>query len=184
MHNKPHSSEAKLKISNAKKGKPSWNKGIPCSEETKKKLSLANKNPSFKNMRKKVQSAVWKNEKYRKHMSDAHKGQHSSPKTQFKKGQIAWNFNNYSSFEPYGKEFNEELKEKIRKKYNYRCQECFRHQNELYRKGKKYSLFIHHIDFNKKNNAENNLIPLCNECHSQTNFNRENWIEHFQGRVI
>lgn len=33
------SEEHKRKISEAKKGKPSWNKGIPCSEEHKRKLS-------------------------------------------------------------------------------------------------------------------------------------------------
>ena len=32
------------------------------------------------------------------------------------------------SFEPYGVEFNRVLKEKMRKKYSYRCQQCFRHQ--------------------------------------------------------
>src|SRR5690606_30041328 len=28
---------------------------------------------------------------HKKHLSESHKGQHSSPKTQFKKGQIPWN---------------------------------------------------------------------------------------------
>lgn len=83
------------------------------------------------------------------------------------------------SFEPYSPEFNNQLKEKIRKKYNYRCQQCFRHQGELSRK-----LCIHHIDFDKQNNQENNLIPLCQGCHNQTMFNREDWTNYFQGRVI
>lgn len=33
--------EACMKISQAKKGKPAWNKGIPCAEETKNKISRA-----------------------------------------------------------------------------------------------------------------------------------------------
>ena len=37
------SEETRLKMSEAKKGKPSWNKGIPCSEEHKSKIGLANK---------------------------------------------------------------------------------------------------------------------------------------------
>ena len=36
---KHHSEETRKKISDAKKGKPSWNKRIPCSNETKIKLS-------------------------------------------------------------------------------------------------------------------------------------------------
>jgi len=35
----PRSEETKRKISEAMKGKPSWNKGIPISEETKQKMS-------------------------------------------------------------------------------------------------------------------------------------------------
>lgn len=89
-------------------------------------------------------------------------------------------FNNWSSREPYGKEWSKELKEKIRQWDNFRCQQCFRHQDELYRKGKKYKLLIHHIDYNKKNNSESNLISLCNSCHSQTNYSREDWTKHFQ----
>ena len=94
-------------------------------------------------------------------------------------------FNNYSSFEPYGIEFNNQLKEQVKEKYNYRCQQCFRHQAELYSKrGRKYKLIIHHIDYDKQNNSEENLIPLCNSCHMQTNFNRKGWTNYFQDKVI
>ena len=88
------------------------------------------------------------------------------------------------SFEPYGLEFNRQLKRKIRERDNFRCQQCFREQDELYDKnGKKYSLIIHHIDYDKKNNDENNLISLCRNCHSQTNFKREDWINYFQQKI-
>ena len=87
----------------------------------------------------------------------------------------------FISFEPYGIEFNESLKEQNRKRDNYRCQECFRHQSELFTKnGKKAHLLIHHIDYNKKNNSPDNLISLCPVCHNQTNFNRDNWTEYYQ----
>ena len=82
------------------------------------------------------------------------------------------------SFEPYGPEFNNELKEQIRKRDRFRCQECFRHQIELKRK-----LDVHHIDFDKQNNNENNLISLCNVCHSQTLYDRQNWIGYYQKRL-
>ena len=94
------------------------------------------------------------------------------------------NFNNWSSREPYGVGFNNKFKEYIRKKFNYRCQECFRHQDELfYKNGKKYSLIVHHINYNKRNNDENNLIPLCHSCHTQTNYGRDDWINYFQNRL-
>jgi hypothetical protein len=75
---------------------------------------------------------------------------------------------------PYAYEFNTQLKEQIRQRDGYRCQQCFRHQNEL-----KDKLSVHHIDFNKKNNNPTNLISLCRNCHSQTNFSREDWSNYF-----
>ena len=110
----------------------------------------------------------------------------------FPKNNKPWNknpnWNNGSSFEPYGLDFNNNLKEQIRKRDNYRCQECLRHQDELFKKVKggkirKYKLHIHHIDFNKQNNNQNNLISLCNSCHTQTLYNRENWIEYYQKKM-
>jgi len=34
---------------------------------------------------------------------------------------------------------------------------------------------VHHIDYNKKNNTIDNLVPLCNSHHSQTNTRRDYW---------
>ena len=85
----------------------------------------------------------------------------------------------------YIKEFNNRLKDKIRKRDNYRCQECFREQDELYDKnGRKYKLCIHHIDYDKKNCNENNLISLCRNCHQQTNFDCEDWQEYFKDKGV
>lgn len=83
------------------------------------------------------------------------------------------------SFEPYGLEFNNKLREQIRKRDNYICQECGYKQNKL-----GYKLHIHHIDYNKQNNKPENLISLCRLCHIQTNFTREDWIEYFQRRWL
>ena len=41
-------------------------------------------------------------------------------------------------------------------------------------------LDVHHIDYNKKNNKENNLLTLCRFCHTRTNFNRNTWIVWFK----
>lgn len=94
------------------------------------------------------------------------------------KGEKNPNWREGKSFEPYGLDFNRRLKEQIRKRDNYRCQECFRHQNEL-----GYKLIVHHIDFDKRNNVPTNLISLCRNCHGQTQFNREDWTNYFQERV-
>lgn len=94
------------------------------------------------------------------------------------------NWQGGKSFEIYGIDFNNQLKEKIRQRDKCRCQECFRHQNELYSKnGRKYKLIIHHIDFNKNNNKESNLISLCRNCHLQTNYNRKDWINYFEQKI-
>lgn len=89
------------------------------------------------------------------------------------------------SFETYGLEFNDKLKETIRIRDNYRCQECFRHQDELFTKsGRKYKLHIHHIDYNKQNNISENLISLCRNCHTQTSFSRKDWNKYFSEFIV
>ena len=80
--------------------------------------------------------------------------------------------------EPYSLEFNEGLKDKIRKRDNYQCQNCNMIEEEhLVVYG--INLNIHHIDYNKKNSNKNNLISLCRQCHTRTNFNRNYWKEYF-----
>jgi len=78
------------------------------------------------------------------------------------------------SFEPYGLEFNDDLKEVIRNRDRRKCQICVKTELE---NGKKLS--VHHCDYNKQNNNPNNLIILCQNCHSKTNHNREYWIKKF-----
>jgi len=118
-----------------------------------------------------------KKEFYRNHPEVAKKHGEWVRKHQSGKNNNAWKGG--ITPQPYGPEFNKERKEKIRKKYNYRCQECFRHQNEL-----GYKIPIHHIDYNKKNNQESNLISLCMKCHARTNFDREFWIKHFKNKQL
>lgn len=116
------------------------------------------------------------------------KGIHLNPKTEFKKGMIPWNKYIYGkdshawkgglSFEPYSSDFNERLKERIRKRDNYTCQECGMTQKQL-----GYRLAIHHIDYNKKNSSKDNLISLCYSCHNQTGYDRNDWTNYFKDRV-
>ena len=94
-----------------------------------------------------------------------------------KKGKDHWNWQGGKTFEPYGIDFNEKLKDFIRERDNYRCQECGYNEKIL-----GYKLRIHHIDYNKKNNKPQNLVSLCQGCHAQTNFMREDWVKYFQER--
>ena len=66
--------------------------------------------------------------------------------------------------EAYPEEWNEELKESIRKRDNYTCQICGMTQEEslIRYKGK---LSIHHIDRNKNNCNPDNLVTQCKGCH-------------------
>ena len=78
----------------------------------------------------------------------------------------------------YTLEFNKELKLKIRQRDNFICQKCGITEEEhsiLYNR----MLSIHHIDYNKQNCKETNLITLCTKCNSRVNFNRDYWKKYF-----
>jgi len=62
--------------------------------------------------------------------------------------------------EDYNFEFSDSLKTTIKKRDNFRCRKCDED-------GSKFRLFIHHIDFNKKNNSIDNLVTVCSSCHSR-----------------
>jgi len=95
-------------------------------------------------------------------------------------GQSSSNWRGGVSFEPYGIEFNNKLKEQIRKRDNYICQECGIHQDELVER-----LSVHHIDFNKNNNNILNLITLCRKCHSKTICkNIEYWVDYYKNEML
>ena len=83
------------------------------------------------------------------------------------------------SFEPYTSEFNSYMKNEIRKRDNNICQLCEKLESK-----EETRLSIHHIDYDKKNCKDNNLISLCRSCHSKTNKNRNHWTEYFSGLMI
>jgi len=104
-------------------------------------------------------------------------------------GHVAWNkglTGNKSpnwidgrSFLPYPKIFNESLKEFIRYRDKWTCQLCGIKQIRYYRK-----LDVHHIDYNKQNCKEDNLITLCQKCNSKVNSKREYWKRYFRLKII
>ena len=125
----------------AKEKHPMW--GKKHTKEAKKKMSLAKK--GFKH-----------SEDTKRKMSKSRSGENNY----FWKGGI--------SFSPYAPSFNNKLKEIIRERDNYTCQNpsC----NVIYR-----NISCHHIDYDKLNSSENNLICLCSKHHGQTNSYREFW---------
>jgi len=155
LYGKHHTKKTKRKMREAHKGRIAWNKGKKLSKEHRKRLSESHKGITHsvsKEAREKIRKALMGN----------------------KNGWLGG-----ISFEPYGVEFNNKLKEKIRERDNYCCQECHQTQKEL-----GYKLPVHHIDYNKKNNQEDNLISLCRNCHAQTGFNRGDWENYFRGRAL
>ena len=145
-------------------------KGRECKEETRKKLRLHMK-------------GLWK-EKILKSKKAWNKGTKGIMRAWnkgligYKAGKEHYNWRGGKSFEPYGLEFNNKLKLKIRKRDNFKCRECNWAEKKL-----GYKLDVHHIDYNKQNNDLNNLISLCRSCHSKTNFQRKDWINYFRIKI-
>ncbi|KKM00957.1 hypothetical protein LCGC14_1799220 [marine sediment metagenome] len=67
--------------------------------------------------------------------------------------------------DPYSKKFNRTLKNIIRRRDNFTCVICGKFGNE-----------VHHIDYDKLNSDEKNLITLCHSDHMRTNANRNYWM--------
>ncbi len=118
-----------------------------------------------------------KNKKIRKKVS-------ITLKKAYKKGRIVWNkdkphmaldkhwnWQNGKSFEPYPISFNIKLKKLIKERDKYKCFICG---------SKKKILYVHHIDYDKNNYNQKNLITLCPSCHSKTNYNRNKWKKYFK----
>lgn len=147
-----------LKCSNTsfKKGQTPWNKGqkgvmpIPWNKGIKScvKPWLGKKLPLY----------------IRKKISKAHEG-----KIPWNKGLKDWllqtrhgNWQGGKSFQGYHLSWKESLREEVRKRDGYKCQECKIPQAECLTK-----LDVHHKDNNKKNCSMDNLISLCHKCHSK-----------------
>ena len=63
---------------------------------------------------------------------------------------------------PYSIGWTKILKEKVKMRDNYTCQECF-----LEQKDSNWSFHVHHKDGDKFNNSMKNLITLCSSCHGK-----------------
>lgn len=174
---KKRTNEQKLKIRNNRryqKGQNSPMYGKKLTEEAKLKISIANKGKKRteeikKKLSKSLEGRISPNkgkinsEEYKQKMSERMRGSNH------------WNWQGGKSFETYPQEFKQ-IRKFILKRDNYKCQniEC---------KSEHKKLAIHHIDYNKKNNSEKNLITLGFSCHLKTNYNREYWIKYYQNII-
>ena len=166
------------------------NKNRIWAEKSKQKISKVHKGKKVTREQKqrmsKAQKGKNKTDEHKQRISESHKGEKFTierrqkiSKTRIEKNIAKLennpNWNNGSSFEPYSPEFNKEKKQQILKRDNYTCQDpnCEHKTNKL---------DIHHIDYDKKNNSIDNLITLCDSCHTKTNGknNRQYWTNFYQ----
>jgi hypothetical protein len=97
-------------------------------------------------------------------------------------GKEAPNWIDGRSYKPYPYEFNNEIRDKIRKRDSFVCQKCnITEEEHLTVYGK--NLAIHHINYDKTNNNDTNLITLCIECNARVNYNRDYWTTHFKNKL-
>jgi hypothetical protein len=155
-----------------KKGQIAYNKGIPISEETRQKQSIAMKGkPSpFKGKHHTLEM--------RETMSKARKGiprpDISGAKNGMfgRKGKLCPCYVDGNSTKKYSSGFTKRYKNKVRKRDNKECQICFKNQEEyVERTGMQFP--IHHIDYSKDNHSMDNLVTLCPVCHAMTNRREE-----------
>lgn len=85
---------------------------------------------------------------------------------EFNKGSV------YGKTVGYCERFTPELKDSIRRRDDYTCFICKDLQHNT-------TFHVHHIDYDKKNSSEENLITLCPQCHLQTNKDRGYWEQYF-----
>jgi hypothetical protein len=100
-----------------------------------------------------------------------------------KKGMLAGsnhpNWIDGRSYLKYPVEFTKGLRSKINKRDGYACQYCGVSESSYWRK-----LDTHHIDYDRFNCNELNLITLCHTCNIKANANREHWQRFFTDKLL
>ena len=109
-----------------------------------------------------------------KHYSEKTKQQMRISHTGLHVGKLNGMWQGGISFLPYSSDWNESFKESIRDRDQHECQLCHKKEINLNR-----ALDVHHIDYDKQNCKEDNLISLCLKCHLKTQSNRDYWFAYF-----
>ena len=159
------------------KGNPNYNNGDKIKGKKNPMFGKSHTDSTREKIKKKAKNRKTSKETKAK-MSKVHRKRYESKNERVKSsqpGKLNGMWKGGISFHPYGVEFNNCLKEKIRKRDNYTCSYC----KKKWKVGMN-KLSIHHIDYDKKNNNSDNLITLCVRCHMKTNSRREFWSSYFQ----
>ena len=172
--------EVAQKIRNDASMRVSGKNNPSCNPEVSKKISNSLKEYLRKNKRNAEKNPFFgkkHTEEYKKKASESRKGLKSCSEEQCQKqrlntprGENCHLWKGGKSFEPYNKCFNKKLKTQIKIRDNYECV-CGKQTQKL---------AIHHINYDKLNSDERNLITLCYNCHSKTNFKRNKWENFFK----
>ena len=90
------------------------------------------------------------------------------------RGKNHWNYiDGRKSEYDYPSEFNTLLKRQIKTRDNYTCKHCCTTEK----------LAIHHIDYNKGNCHQTNLITVCRRCNTLANANRDYWFAFYTYKI-
>lgn len=81
----------------------------------------------------------------------------------------------------YPSEFGK-IRKQIKGRDSFQCQRCGKLEIDEIKDTRK-GLTVHHIDYCKDNNQEDNLITLCKSCNGKVNANRNYWTKFFQWKL-
>lgn len=176
--------------------------GIPKSEETKKKISIANTGKKRTIEQRKKISETNKNRKpyprkphselAKQHMSESHKGKPSSKRgcslEEPQKIKLMdtiyggfW-YGNVKYYElKYCDLWTANLRSRVRAWYGYQCVEC----GALWIPGMR-RFHVHHIWYNKRtccDDTPRSLVLLCGHCHGHVQVDHDYWSQHFQDMI-
>jgi hypothetical protein len=83
------------------------------------------------------------------------------------------NFNGWASHKPYCEKWNEDLRDRVRTFFDYRCLACGMTTEE-----NGNALSVHHIEYNKQTCCDESIpmfAALCNRHHGMSNWNKDRW---------
>ena len=191
--NKKVSFYAKRCNSCANKGEKNFNFGKKFTNSHKEKLSLAQKqkcgelNQSYKDGRTFIKHYCKEkncnNEiSYRAWYCCSGRCRSCSCKQRLKDPRNHPSYIDGKSKRGYPHEFNNFLRENIKKRDDYKCRNCGMTQEEHYIVYGR-DLEVHHIDYNRKNCKEINLITLCKQDNIRANFNRDYWKNFYRSKM-
>jgi hypothetical protein len=179
--------EHKQKVSKLNRGKTPWNKGRKERRlEVLSRISVSHKDLHPWNKGLKGSQEGWNKGLTKetsdsvKKISDSKLGHEVSETTRLKirKTLLSKQEECFVTRRGY-KNFTRYIKNLVRKRDNQICMLCGIHREKL-----KYSLDVHHINYDKHLSIEQNLITLCKPCHGKIGFNKKQWLSFFHSLLV